>query len=565
MKKILYALSAGLLFFTSCSSDNNDINQNLSPSSTDQSKLLNKSGSADGVTYNLRDLAVNPDLIKISSENAAISSSETEMTDGNFKVEVSSSDLSDKLVAGNLIYVTSNDGKVYFRKIASVAKNNNSYTIATTDAYIGELFQGGSIELSMDTKVNENALKSKNTSLLTAGKDYNNSFTFDIFNYITPYKADNFTANANTSITSTLSMKIAFGKSKILPNEIEVYYQINSAINPFFTFNGATNKKYSYDLAKNVPVNILDLLKKVQIDVTLPGGDLLGDIPAKISIDQISFPMQMEANISKASHFAINSNGIFKIGFAYYNNIPGKTSHFIYENTITNSKITDCDLTGEAITDMKISIKPKITLVENTIFDVKGNIEFGINSFTVGNGSLTQPSAFASVGNFYSTGTFSFGALGITLYTTDLLKENKELWNVGQFNKTMTVSNFRSVKTSALPCSGLYSYGFDVTLDYKYPITGKVLSGDLEVCYDVYSDIGTALETGKTVKVSAKDITANSFKFNLCIPFRKINILSVAKTSNIKNITIKDANGYIATGVINPATNSIYSQMTVTK
>lgn len=565
MKKIFYLLSAGLLFLTSCSNDNNDLNQSLSPVASDPSRVINKSGSADGVTYNLRDLTVNPDLVKISSENAVISSSEAEMGDGKFKIEVSSSEISDQLIAGNMIYVTSNDDKVYFRKIATVAKNNDSYTITTTDAYIGDLFQSGSIELSMDTKENENALKSKNTSLLTGGKDYNNSFTYDIFNHINEYKADGFTANPNTSITSTLNMKLAFGKSKMLPNEIEVYYQINAAINPFFTFNGAMNKKYSYDLVKNVPVNILDLLKKVQIDVTIPGGDLLGDIPAKISIDQISFPMQMEANISKASHFAINSNGIFKIGFAYYNGIPGKTSHFIYENTITNAKINDCDLAGEAISDMKISIKPKITLLENTIFDVKGNIEFGINSFTVGNASITQPSAFASTGNFYSTGTFSFGALGITLYTTDLFKENKELWNVGQFNKTMTVSNFRSVKTSALPCSGLYSYGFDVTLDYKYPITGKVLSGDLEVTYDVVSDIGTALETGKTVKVSAKDITANSFKFNLCIPFRKINILSVAKTSNIKNITIKDANGYIATGVINPATNSIYSQMTVTK
>lgn len=565
MKKIFYLFIAGFMTLTSCSNDN-DLSKDLSSTVTDPTRVINASGSADGVTYKLQNLTVNPDLTKISSENAIITSSEAEMKSGNFEIETSTSDVVEKLIAGNLIYLTSDEGKVYFRTIASVTKNNNSYSLKTADAHIGDLFQGGSIELSMDVQENEKALRSKNTSLLTARGNYDNSFTYDIFNNITEYKADGFSMSPNTSVNSVLSMKIGFGKSKLLPNEIEVYYQINSAINPYYNFAGAVNKKYSYNLIDNVPANLLDLLKKVQIDVTIPAGDLLGDIPAKISIDEIAFPMEVEANLSKSSHFAINSNGIFKIGFAYYNGIPGKKSHFIYENTITNSKITEGDLAGEVSTDMKISIKPKIQLLDSNILDVKGNIVFGINSFTIGNGSLTQPSAFASTGNFYSSGTFSFGALGLTVYTTELFKENKVLWNVGEYKKTMTVSNFRSVKTSALPCSGLYSYGFDVTLDYKYPITGKVLSsGNLEITYDVYSDTGTVLETAKKVTVAAKDITANSFKFNLCIPFRKINILSVAKTSNIKNITIKDANGYLATGVINPATNSVYPQMTVTK
>ncbi|KFF09958.1 hypothetical protein [Flavobacterium hydatis] len=565
MKKVLYLFIAGFITLTSCSSDN-DLGKDLSATANDPSRVINTSGSADGVTYKLQDLAINPDLTKLSSENATITSSATDMEKGKFEVETSSSEMSEKLISGNLIYLTSDSGKVYFRKISNVIKNNNSYSLETTEAYIGDLFQGGSIELSMDVQENEKALRSKKTSLLTAKGNYDNSFTYDIFNNITEYKSNGFNMSPNTSVNSVLSMKIGFGKSKLLPNEIEVYYQINSAINPYFNFAGAVNKKYTYNLIDNVPANILDLLKKVSIDVTIPAGDLLGDIPAKISIDEIAFPMEVEANLSKSSHFAINSNGIFKIGFAYYNGIPGKKSHFIYENTITNSKITEGDLAGEVSTDMKISIKPKIQLLDSNILDVKGNIVFGINSFTIGNGSLSQPSAFASTGNFYSSGTFSFGALGLTVYTTELFKENKQLWNTGSFAKTMTVSNFRSVKTSSLPCSGLYSYGFDVTLDYKYPITGKTLSsGNLEVTYDVYSDTGTVLETAKKVTVAAKDITANSFKFNLCIPFRKINILSVAKTSNIKNITIKDANGYIATGVINPATNSIYPQMTVTK
>jgi hypothetical protein len=564
MKKVLYLFIASFITLTSCSSDN-DLGKDLSATANDPSRVINASGSADGVTYKLQDLTVNPDLTKISSENATISSSEADMEKGKFEVEASSSEMSEKLISGNLIYLTSDSGKVYFRKISNVTKNNNSFSLETTDAYIGDLFQGGSIELSMDVQESEKALNSKKTSLLTARGNYDNTFTYDIFNNVKDYKSNGFTLSPNTSVNSTLNIKIGFGKSKLLPNEIEVYYQINSAINPFFTFDGAVNKKYAYNLIDNVPANILDLLKKVEIDVDIPAGDLLGDLPAKISIDEISFPMEVQANVTKASHFAINSNGTFKIGFAYYNGIPGKKSHFIYENNITNAKVTESDLVGEVISDMKITIKPKIKLLDSNILDIKGNIVFGIKSSTIGNGSISQTSAFASTGDFYSSGVFSFGALGINAYTTELFNENKSLWNVGNYNKTMTVSNFRSVKTSSLPCSGLYSYGFDITLDYKYPLAGKALSGNLQVTYDVYSDTGTVLETAKTVTVAAKDITANSFKFNLCIPFRKINILSVAKTSNIKNIVIKDANGYTATGVINPATNSVYPQMTVTK
>lgn len=563
MKKLLFFLGL-ILSISSCTNDFNDLPRNENASNTSD-RLINTSGSADGVTYKLHNLSVNPNLIKISDDNSVILSSEEDLQKGKISVKINSPELTQKIVSGNLIYLTAADSKVYFRKIVGATEHSGVYTIETADAYIGDLFTSGSIEFVMDTQKSENAMQSKNTSLLTAKGNYNNTFTYDIFNYIKDYKSDYFTLSPNTSVKSTFNVKIGFGTSKVLPNEIEVYYQIDSNINPFYTFNGAVNKKYSYNLVNNAPANLLDLLKKVEIDVTIPGGDLLGDIPAKVSIDEISFPMEVEANVSKASHFAINSNGTFKIGFANYINVPGKTSHFIYENTITGSKVTESDLVGEVISDMKISIKPKVKLLDSNILDVKGNIVFGINSYTIGNGSMTNPSAFASKGNFYSQATFGFGALGLTLYTTDLFKENKELWNIGNFNKTMTFSNFRTGKASILPCSGLYSYAYDITLDYKYPISGKLLSGNLEVKYDVYADNGTVLETGKTVTISPKDITANSLKINLCIPFRKINILSVAKTTYIKNITIKDANGYLATGVFNTATNSTYTQLAFTR
>jgi hypothetical protein len=306
-------------------------------------------------------------------------------------------------------------------------------------------------------------------------------------------------------------------------------------------------------------------LKKIEIDIDIPTGDFLGDIPAKISIDKINFPVEIEANVAKTSHFALNSSGIFKIGFAYYNGIPGKTSHFIYENTITNAGITESDLVGEVISDMKISITPKVKLFDTDLIDVKGNITYGINSYTIGNGSITQSSGFASQGNFYSSGTFSFGALGITLYTTELFKTDKELWNIGNYTKTMSFSNFKTGKASLLPCSGLTSFSYEVTLNYKYPISGKVLSGNLEMIYDVYADNGSILETQKKIKISPKDITSDNFKFNLCIPFRRINILSVSKTSYLRNITITDSNGYTAKGISDPTTGNILTEIKLTR
>ncbi len=396
MKKVLCFLGSAMLLLSSCTNDFNESTNNATADGTTKNGVINKSGSADGVTYNLNNLSVNPNLIKISSENSVILSSEADLQSGKFSLKIDSPEITQKMVSGNLIYLTSPDSKVYFRKIAVVKEESNVYTIETSDAYIGDLFTGGSIELVMNTQQSERAMQSKNSSLVSAKGKYDNTFTYDIFNYIKDYKSDYFTLNPNTSVKSTLNVKIGFGNSKTLPNEMEIYYQIDSQINPFYTFNGAVNKKYTYNLLNNAPANLLDLLKKVEMDVTIPGGNLLGDIPAKISIDEISFPMEVEANISKASHFAINSSGTFKIGFANYINVPGKTSHFIYENTMTGSKVTESDLIGEVISDMKIAIKPKVKLLENTILDVKGNIVFGVNSFTIGNGSMTNSSAFAS-------------------------------------------------------------------------------------------------------------------------------------------------------------------------
>ncbi|WP_419870581.1 hypothetical protein [Chryseobacterium sp. CT-SW4] len=561
MKKIYLLLVSAALSITSCTTS--DLNDGISPRETSPTELINKSGRSGGVSYSLKNVEVNPNLVKISSENVTFISSDNEMKNGKFSFQTGSSEVIEKLIVGNVIFVKSQD-QTYLRTITNVTQSNTTFTLDTSDAYIGDLFSGGSLELSVDTQAAEQTLAAKNNPLLTA-KDYNSSFTYDIFTHIPDYTAGGLTLSPNTSVTSTLHVNMGFGSSKILPNKLEVYYQINSAINPFIAFSGAVNKKYNYDLINNVPTDIMDLLKSVEVEVNIPTGDFLGDIPATISIDQVNFPMDIEANVSKASKLAFNANGTFKVGFAYYNNVAGQTNHFIYENTMTNAGVAEADLAGEVATDMAVVIKPKVSLLDTDLISVNSNITFGINTYSNGNAGTSQAAGFSSKGDFYSSASFSFSSLGITLYKTDLFKENKELWSVGSFNTAMTLSNVRATKTSILPCSGLNSYNYGITLDYKYPILGKVMSGDLEVTYDVYADNGTLLQSQKTVTVTPSNITAKSFTFNLCVPFRQASILSIAKTTYLKNITVKDANGYVATGIVDPATNNPYQQITLTR
>lgn len=560
MKKI-YLLMGVFLTLYSCNNDDLNDNSTFTPSS--HTSTINQTGSRDGISYSLKDVTVNPNLVKLNSENIILKRMPNDIENGKFNFEILSPELSKELIPGNVIYLETKENS-YFRKITSAVQDNNLFTLETTEANIGDIFQNGTLELSVDTKKAEKSISNKNNSLIALRDNYENSFTFDIFNYIKEYKYGGMTLNPNTSISSTFNIKIGFSKSS-LPNEVVAYYEFNTAINPYFKFEGAFNKKLNHNLIENVPSNLIDFLKTIELNVNIPAGGVLGNIPAKISINEINFPVEIEANIAKSSHLESNTSGKLKIGFAYYNGVPNKTSHFIYENSITNTHVVKSDLRGEVISDMKISIIPKVTLFNSNLLNVNGNIIFGIKSSSIGGASITNESGFASKGDFYSSGVFSFGGLGIPLYTTELFKNNKELWNIGNYSKTFTVSNFVSYKNSPFPCSGLTSYSFTAALDYKYPIPGKSISGDLEMTYDVYADNGSILEKGKTIKITPSNVSLKGFNFTLCIPFRKINFFKIAKTSYLKNIKIKDNNGYIATGIINPSTGVPYSQIPINR
>ncbi|TWP31122.1 hypothetical protein ETU08_03705 [Apibacter muscae] len=562
MKKIyLLLILVSFITYSSCS---DDLNDSVSiPSDLPRGKVVNRTGSIDGVNYSLKNLEINPNLIKINSENAKILSSSEELNLGTIRLDVISTEIGNQLISGNVLFIQTGD-HTYFKRITSVIQNNNSFTIETVNANLGDIFEDGTLDLSMDIK--ESTSDQQSLPLVSAKSinDFDHNYSLFNFDFIKEFTRDGITLNPNTSVKSAVHLSLSFKKNLPLPKQIEVYYVLNSNISPYFSFLGGINKKVAYNLADNIPDNILELIKKVSIDIKIPTNEFLGELPAKVSIKSINIPTEIEANLGKKSLLAYNTSGSLKIGFAYYNNVPGKTSHPIYENSMQFKGINDTEIIGEIASDMRVSITPKIELFDTNLLDVSGDVVFGINSYSIGNGSTTQSSNFLSNGNFYSSATFYFKTLGVTAYTTELFKENKELWNLGSFNKSIEFSNLSLGKASTFPCSGLNSFSINASLDYKYPIYGKKLSGKLEMSYDVYADNGSFLET-KKISINPSNISSNNFNFSLCIPFRKINFFQTAKTSYLRNIIIKDDRGFTANGIKNPKTGEILSEIKVSR
>jgi len=544
MKKIFFYLSLSVaLILSSCS----DETQNeATTNGSSQSGLINKSAQVDGVTYTMKDIAVNSQVVALNTTNSTF----IEALENLLKVEVLHSELSSKLIAGNILYLQTGD-TTYLKTITDVKAENSVYTISTEDAGLGDLFEGGSLELSVDVEEAENVLKRKSSKLKSAG--FENGLTFDILNAIEEYKADDFSMSPNTSVKAFFNVKVGFaGRFIKTPNEVVVTYELQTAFNPYLTFAKSVNKDYQTDLINLVPENLTDLLKSIEIEVDLPLGDL-GTLPAKISIADIKFPVNIAANLSKEADLKFNANGTFKVGYAYYKNIAGKKSHQIYENTMIVTENPDLKLHGEVLSDAKIIITPNISLVDASLLKVSSDIIFGMSTETSGGiEALTQKYIGGSKGTFYSEGKISVSTLGLTLFTTELFKETTELWNVGSFNKTFTLSKLSIAKPSKTICA-LRSYNYAMTVDYRYPVLGKSISNEITVTYDVYDDSKKLLAGGQKATLTPYNVTGNSFTFNLCVPF-KIDALAwsagfTKKTGYIRNIQITDSFGNTATGI----------------
>lgn len=545
MKKFLFISLSLVLTLFSCNDET--FNESVIDEPTQTSGLINKSAEIDGVSYKLKDVVFNPQVVALNTSNSTFTGNNKNV----YTVEVSSSEVSSNLIPGNTLYLQTSD-TTYLKTIKAVDANGTVFSIETEDAGLGDLFNSGSLELSVDVEEAENVLKRKNSKLKTEG--FEKGLTFDILNAIEEYKADNFVMSPNTSVKAFFNIKVGFGGKLIkTPNEVVVTYELQTAFNPYFTFSKSVNKDYQANLIDLVPTKLMDKLKSVEISVDLPLGESLGTLPAKVSIADVKFPIDIVANLSKEADLSFNANGTFKIGYAYYNNVPGKTSHQIYENTMIVSKKPDIKINGEIFSDAKIIITPNISLVDVSLLKVSSQILFGLSTETSGGlETLNQKYIAGSKGTFYSEGTVSVSSLNIQLFKTDLFKKTTDLWNIGSFDKSFTLSNLKIAKPSKTICA-LRSYNYEMTVDYRYPVLGKSISNEIEVTYDVYDDSQKLLAGGEKAILTPYNVTDKNFTFNLCIPF-KIDALAwsagfTKKTAYIKNIKITDAFSNQANGI----------------
>lgn len=538
MRKINFILLLSLaVFLFSCQKD--DVSTIDNSSNVSDPSLINKSASADGVSYTMKNVAVNP-LLKVLNET----NSNLLLSEGSkYEIEILASDIT--ILANDIVYLQEGETPTLL-KVVSVSSVANVYTLETENASLGDLFKSGSLEISVDVDKSEKVLKTRNSLLKSSSLE--NGFTVDILNAVQPFAAKNFVANPNTTVKALYNLKIGFG-SGLLPNEVVVTYELHTAMNPYFTSTSSFTGEHAFDFIDNVPAGLLDQLKTIDISVNIPLGDL-GTLPAKVGIDNISFPAVIKANASSEFDVRYNANGVFKVGYAYYNNVAGKTSGPIYENTMLASATPDVKLNGELMTDAKVVIVPRITLVNNNLLKVAGTISFGINSYTSGGvNALTNEYVGGSTGTFNSAATLTASSFGITLFSKDIAKDSKELWNVGTFNKTFEISNVKLIRPSKTPCA-LRSYGFPITFDYKYPILGKKISDWVEVSYDVYDDTKRLLAANQISTVQASSITDKNFTINVCVPFRVyawgFTTGFTRTTGSIRNLKVTDSMGNVA-------------------
>lgn len=555
MKKIFLTISTILALY-SCNND--DLHDgSSSPVSSLNTRKINKSGSVDGVNYSFDNVGLNPNLVILNSDNVTVLSSKDELSNGYFNLKILSDEIVKEIIPGKTIYLIT-DETTFIRTITSVSKNNNTFKIETTDSSIGDIFESGTLSISLSANKSET---SKKNSLIALSDSFDKDFIFNPIFINKDFSFGGIIFNPDTRIDNALSLKLGFAKSQKLPSEVEMYLQTKSLINPNIKFIEALNKKFNHDFINEVPQFIIDSIKKIEKDVKIPSGTYLGDIPVKISVNQINLPTEIAANVQNKSYLKFGTESNTKIGFKYTNGANGINTNFIYDNSINKIHDVDSDLLGDVTTDMKMEIIPNVKVYNTNLIDVKGKVILGVKTFNIANGNINQSSNFYTQGNYYSSAIFTFGGFGIPVYTTDLYNKNEELWKKGEFSRNIIFSNFTTGRASTFPCSGLTLFGYNVSLNYKYPIKGKVLSGNLEMTYDVYADNGTLLEQNKKITISPNDVTSDSFKFNMCIPFRRINFFNISKVSYLKNITIKDENGYSANGILDPISGNTISEI----
>lgn len=511
------------------------------------SGLINRSGQIDGVKYSLSNVSVNSDVIVVNSQNAELVSTADELSAGNVKIN---SQLS--FTEGDLVYIRIGDYTA-LKRVVTVKSGNGISELQTEQAQLGELFESGDINLSVDF-YEVNKLRNNNSQVRSSGFDK----IYEVINIDDEYDWGNsLKYSPSTNVKMALYMNMAFNRSQLLPSEFTTYFEIQPAVNPYLSFAGSVNHAYTDDLIRFVPSELIDWLKQQEFDIEIPINVLgIETLPAKIKIADINIPTTIEANLSKESNLTFGVNGSFKVGYSLDINRLNVKVNPIYENNIVAEAPSDINLNGELLTNSEIVITPNISFL-NDLYKISGDIVFGVKTETNGSASIPGDASFASKGLFTSRMTVLVDLL-ITKVPIDIFNNEQELWNVGSFEKQVVYSDLSWKVTSKYSANLLLlsrMYETDFSVKYKYPVLGKKVPNELLITYEVYQENGSSRIVKETdLVVIPANVTNDSFTFKLNIPYRS-KLLSYQTKSYLKNIVIKDRNGYVYEGIFNTTKN----------
>ncbi|MDR1090875.1 MAG: hypothetical protein LBL79_07340 [Prevotella sp.] len=597
-KKYLLALIIAVLSFPACEQDiepEGGVQDNRD--SQPVVSVENKSGGNDGVSYAVNGVSMASDIVSLTEKNITFNSTAEEISEGTFSMSGVSPELAASLKKDNILYIRL-EQYAGLKKITGVeVAGQGVYRLETTRAQLGEVFRSGTIDVSVDLY---KASIAQEQSKLKSGKAY----SCEILNLQDEYDLGNgFKFNPATNVSMAYTFRMAFSKKQILPTEITNTFEVRLAVDPVLSFAGSFNHIGNYELSQYIPQALLDYIKSQSFDFSIPINTLgIDSLSATLKVKDIKMPLRIEANLSNQSILSYGLNGNYKIGYSVAINGLKPTVTPVYENNLVVTNPSISDTYGELLTSAKIDITPDISILDGA-YSVDGTLSLENRTSTYGNISLPGKSpAFGSKGVNIAKLIANIDLILLKIPVT-VLNTEEEIWNFGTIVKSVVYSDLKYV----LPVSYTDDYGIlgnvvqvgsfkrtyknaDISLNYKYPILGKKVPDELTISYDVYAENGTTkLVSVKDAVIRPADITMNSFKFKQDILFSgettyekigeekvKIGFITITvpvygnvsrcqSKSYLKNIVIRDNNGYVYEGIFNTAKNVVENSILITR
>jgi len=534
------------MFFavTSCSNEEHNLLPDKKPSGNEAS--VNIKGKTGGASYAYENVIINPNVVGLNEKNATLLSSKEELTQGVIKVSDLSQELSQKLIAGNIVYIQMN-GYTNIRKIVNTSFEQSILIMETSQSGLEELFDDGSLEISFDIA---ESVKTYTTN------DYSKLFDYTIVELNDEYKPFNgFMFNPNTYLGFRYSVNMSFKRVLLVPmiTAVTSIFELESRIVPTMHFETATNLSHSFDLIDYTPEELINFLKAQEFSYEIPIPDniaLIGGmtIPVALKISDIHIPVSVEANLGKEATLGLGFEGIVKMGYEY--NASAKSISAIYSNELKGINPTNIDINGEILSSMNIEITPEISILSTDINAINGELSLGINSITKSTLESSTGLTAGSIGFFEPKMKVEIDLLGLLNPSFDIPLPTTELWNIGTINKNLLISSVSGVVTNSYKANLTNrDYKTNLILNYEYPgLPLKKISSPVSFSYDVYASNGSLLVSKNNVIVELKqpDIRQSDFGFSLDVPFRRTRLIPLTydTQSVMKNIRIKDKNGY---------------------